>query len=164
MVAELVGAGLRGRGGAVAGGDGDDDDQDGDEDGGEAGPGQPGDLLELADGRRGADDAGREEGPPVGAGGVGGEGVEAGGDADDAGAGAEDVAVRGGGRALVGGVFVGGCGVGVLGGGMDSRDDEEEAGEFFPDDAADVLGHVGDGVAVGVLVAEVALDDGRVGV
>lgn len=47
---------------------------------------------------------------------------------------------------------------------MDSRDDEEEAGEFFPDDAADVLGHVGDGVAVGVLVAEVALDDGRVGV
>lgn len=107
MVAELVGAGLRGRGGAVAGGDGDDDDQDGDEDGGEAGPGQPGDLLELADGRRGADDAGREEGPPVGAGGVGGEGVEAGGDADDAGAGAEDVAVRGGGEGVSRGRFCG---------------------------------------------------------
>lgn len=46
----------------------------------------------------------------------------------------------------------------------DGRDDEEEAGGFAEDGAADVLGHVGDGVAVGVGVAEVALDDGRVGV
>lgn len=42
------------------------------------------------------------------------------------------------------------------------RDDEEETADLAHDGPADDVGHVGDGVALRVRVAEVALHDGEV--
>jgi len=133
VVAEVVITRLGRRCRAIECGHADDDDEDSNEDGDETRPGQPSDLLKLSQAGQDEHHDHGDKHKVVGANGMVGKRIEGYGSAEDA-TGTDD----------------------------GESDQKQDAHHFTQPFTSNNLGHVGDGVAAGVSVAEVALDNGAV--